>query len=324
MARGPEGVRALVEGRQPLFEFVIRTSLATFDLDTAEGRVAALRAAAPWSRASATRPCGRVRAHARGWIGMDAESVRRAVAAAGKAGSRRRCRRRCAPCRRCTTTKRRHDPRVPCSRSRTRATRWPGSSGRLCSSRCSTRSSCPPTSSTGSRRQPSPPCVAGRARRDPGRRRDGRAAAHPAGQWVEAVSEQAPETVRGIVNQLAVSRCPRTARTSSRGTSRASSRPWWTWASPGASRMPRAASSAWIPLGTRTPTERPSPSSWPSRRNAGAARGHLTDEDRCFRTVGRPSGSTLWTTGRSDVAADRMRLPAGTTAGRIPAHLVRL
>ncbi|WP_318244001.1 DNA primase, partial [Oerskovia rustica] len=87
MARGPEGVRALVDGRQPLFEFVIRTTLATFDLDTAEGRVAALRAAAPvvaGIRDTALRPeYARMLA---GWIGMDAESVRRAVAAAGKAG----------------------------------------------------------------------------------------------------------------------------------------------------------------------------------------------------------------------------------------------
>ncbi len=46
MARGPDAVRALVDGRQPLFEFVVRTTLDSFDLDTAEGRVGALRAAA--------------------------------------------------------------------------------------------------------------------------------------------------------------------------------------------------------------------------------------------------------------------------------------
>ncbi|MBD5787963.1 DNA primase [Cellulosimicrobium terreum] len=85
MARGPDAVRALVDGRQPLFEFVIRTTLAEFDLDTAEGRVGALRAAAPivaGIRDTALRP-----EYARmlgGWIGMDAERVRREVAAAGK------------------------------------------------------------------------------------------------------------------------------------------------------------------------------------------------------------------------------------------------
>src|SRR5450756_3125077 len=33
-AKGPEAVRALVAGRQPLFEFVIRTTLRTHDLET--------------------------------------------------------------------------------------------------------------------------------------------------------------------------------------------------------------------------------------------------------------------------------------------------
>ncbi|WP_313663105.1 DNA primase [Cellulosimicrobium cellulans] len=88
MARGPDAVRALVDGRQPLFEFVIRTTLATFDLDTAEGRVGALRAAAPvvaGIRDAALRPeYARMLA---GWIGMDAERVRREVAAAAKRGS---------------------------------------------------------------------------------------------------------------------------------------------------------------------------------------------------------------------------------------------
>ncbi|MFE9233536.1 DNA primase [Cellulosimicrobium funkei] len=88
MARGPDAVRALVDGRQPLFEFVIRTTLASFDLDTAEGRVGALRAAAPvvaGIRDTALRPeYARMLA---GWIGTDAERVRREVAAAAKRGS---------------------------------------------------------------------------------------------------------------------------------------------------------------------------------------------------------------------------------------------
>ncbi|BDZ43246.1 hypothetical protein GCM10025865_25450 [Paraoerskovia sediminicola] len=80
MARGPEGVRALVDGRQPLFEFVIRTRLDQFDLDTAEGRVAALRSAAPvvaGIRDRALQPeYSRMLA---GWIGMDEAAVRQAV-----------------------------------------------------------------------------------------------------------------------------------------------------------------------------------------------------------------------------------------------------
>ncbi|GAA2722304.1 DNA primase [Cellulomonas aerilata] len=83
-ARGPDAVRALVSGRQPLFEFVIRTTLAAHDLETAEGRVAALRAAAPvvaGIRDAALRPeYARMLA---GWLGMDADSVRTAVARAG-------------------------------------------------------------------------------------------------------------------------------------------------------------------------------------------------------------------------------------------------
>lgn len=80
LARGPDGVKALVASRQPLFEFVIRTTLDSYDLDTAEGRVGALRAAAPvvaGIRDRALRPeYARMLA---GWLGMDTESVRRAV-----------------------------------------------------------------------------------------------------------------------------------------------------------------------------------------------------------------------------------------------------
>ena len=89
LARGPEAVRALVDARQPLFEFVIRTTLATFDLSAAEGRVGALRAAAPAVasiRDSALKPeYTRMLA---GWLGMDGETVRRAVGWAQQAGQR--------------------------------------------------------------------------------------------------------------------------------------------------------------------------------------------------------------------------------------------
>ena len=70
----------------PLFEFVIKAALAGNDLETAEGRVAALRSAAPvvaGIRDGALRP-----EYARrlaGWLGIEVERVREAVAAAGKA-----------------------------------------------------------------------------------------------------------------------------------------------------------------------------------------------------------------------------------------------
>lgn len=83
-AKGPDAVRALVTGRTPLFEFVIRSTLDQHDLRTAEGRVAALRAAAPvvaGIRDAALRPeYTRLLA---GWLGIDdQDTVRRAVAGA--------------------------------------------------------------------------------------------------------------------------------------------------------------------------------------------------------------------------------------------------
>lgn len=82
---GPEAVRDLVARRVPLFEFAIRSTVDSHDLDTAEGRVAALRAAAPIVariRDRALRP-----EYARllgGWIGLDSKAVTDAVAAAAR------------------------------------------------------------------------------------------------------------------------------------------------------------------------------------------------------------------------------------------------
>jgi DNA primase len=47
LAEGDEAVRALLEGRTPLFEFALRSAVARYDLETAEGRSAALEEAAP-------------------------------------------------------------------------------------------------------------------------------------------------------------------------------------------------------------------------------------------------------------------------------------
>ena len=83
LAGGPEAVRALVDGRLPLFEFVIRSTIARYDLATPEGRVGALREAAPvvaGIRDAALRPeYARLLA---GWLGMDSDTVRRAVSSA--------------------------------------------------------------------------------------------------------------------------------------------------------------------------------------------------------------------------------------------------
>ncbi len=87
--RGDEAVRALLEARVPLFEFVIKTTLAGHDLNTPEGRVTALRAAAPvvaQLRDSALRPeYGRRLA---GWLGMDTDTVLATVIRAGSGAQR--------------------------------------------------------------------------------------------------------------------------------------------------------------------------------------------------------------------------------------------
>jgi DNA primase len=85
--KGDDAVRELIGTRRPLFEFAIRATLKRHDLDTVEGRIAALREAAPVIariRDSAMRP-----AYARalsGWLGMPMEDVDRAVGAAVKRG----------------------------------------------------------------------------------------------------------------------------------------------------------------------------------------------------------------------------------------------
>jgi DNA primase len=82
---GDAAVAALMERPVPLFEFVIKASLASHNLDTPEGRVAALRAAAPvvaGIRDSALRP-----EYARklaGWLGMEPDQVLAAVGSGAK------------------------------------------------------------------------------------------------------------------------------------------------------------------------------------------------------------------------------------------------
>ncbi|MFW7415716.1 DNA primase [Demequina sp. SO4-18] len=83
--RGDRGVTELLARRVPLFEFVIRTALRSHDLDTAEGRVAALRAAAPvvaGIKDRALQP--EYSRRLAGWLGMDTETISRAVSEAGR------------------------------------------------------------------------------------------------------------------------------------------------------------------------------------------------------------------------------------------------
>ncbi len=81
--RGDDAVRRLIKTRKPMFEFMIRRVLAAHDLETVEGRVAALRGAAPVVAGIRDRALavGYVRNLA-GWLGMEPGEVQRAVTAA--------------------------------------------------------------------------------------------------------------------------------------------------------------------------------------------------------------------------------------------------
>jgi len=86
MAQGSEAVRDLVARRIPLFEFAIRSTLDDYQLDSAEGRVGALRAVAPMIstiRDPSLRP-----EYARlvaGWLGLESSAVTAAVKTASRA-----------------------------------------------------------------------------------------------------------------------------------------------------------------------------------------------------------------------------------------------
>jgi DNA primase len=90
LQRGDEAVRGLIESRKPMFEFMVRRRLAGHDLDTVEGRVAALRAAAPVVAHMRDRSMlqGYIGQLA-GWLGMDRGEVAAAVrsAAFGKSAA---------------------------------------------------------------------------------------------------------------------------------------------------------------------------------------------------------------------------------------------
>jgi DNA primase len=81
--RGDDAVRRLIQSKKPMFEFMIRRVLDGHNLETVEGRVAALRAAAPVVAGIRDQALnvGYVRNLA-GWLGMDLQEVGRAVTSA--------------------------------------------------------------------------------------------------------------------------------------------------------------------------------------------------------------------------------------------------
>ncbi|MFN8125641.1 MAG: DNA primase [Candidatus Nanopelagicales bacterium] len=81
---GDQGVRDLVSARTPLFEFVLRSTLADLDLRTAEGRAAGVRAVAPviaGLKDATLRP--EYARQVAGWLGTDTDQVMAAVGARG-------------------------------------------------------------------------------------------------------------------------------------------------------------------------------------------------------------------------------------------------
>ncbi|MDN5726058.1 MAG: toprim domain-containing protein, partial [Propionibacteriales bacterium] len=90
LQHGDARVRELVARRVPLYRFVMGNVIAEFDLDRADGRVSALRAAAPL--VASVRDQSMVLGYARdlaGLLGMDTEEVRHEVMRAASRSSRK-------------------------------------------------------------------------------------------------------------------------------------------------------------------------------------------------------------------------------------------
>ncbi|WP_288291456.1 DNA primase [uncultured Varibaculum sp.] len=86
---GATAVRALVDSRRPLFEFVLRTILKAYNLDTSEGRVNGLRAAAPVvSRIRDVALRSEYTRRLAGWVGMPEDEVRQVVHNVSRAQTR--------------------------------------------------------------------------------------------------------------------------------------------------------------------------------------------------------------------------------------------
>jgi DNA primase len=86
LQRGDDAVRLLIQSRKPMYEFMVRRQLDTYDLETVEGRVAAVRATAPIVAGirDEALAIGYTRTLA-GWIGIDPAEVTAAVRSARRA-----------------------------------------------------------------------------------------------------------------------------------------------------------------------------------------------------------------------------------------------
>ncbi|RBP63963.1 DNA primase [Brevibacterium sanguinis] len=91
MQKGDGALRELVDARKPLFEFVITTSIARFDLDSVEGRISAVKAAAEVLTGIRDRTSlSHYYRFVAGRIGVDIAEVESAVKAARKRPQRGR------------------------------------------------------------------------------------------------------------------------------------------------------------------------------------------------------------------------------------------
>ncbi len=85
LAKGDAAVKALVDGAVPMFEFAVRTTIARYDLETAEGRVEGMKAVAPIIgsiRDSSLRP--EYTRTVSGWLGVEVEQLAGEVKRAGR------------------------------------------------------------------------------------------------------------------------------------------------------------------------------------------------------------------------------------------------
>lgn len=89
LMRGDDAVRRLIDSRTPMFEFMVRRRLREHDLETVEGRVAALRAAAPVIAGIRDQALGiGYERNLAKWLGVEPSEVHRAVVAARRADAR--------------------------------------------------------------------------------------------------------------------------------------------------------------------------------------------------------------------------------------------
>ena len=201
LERGDDAVRALITSRKPMFEFMIRRRLAGHDLETVEGRVAALRASAPVVAGIRDRALGvgYIRNLA-GWLGMDPArgqrprsnraSLRRAKGRpeAHRSGRTRRDRsRRAAPERMTAITDLPIDPITRSERDALMALiQHPEAVGRTLTERVLAARFTNPTLAV---------------------IRDGVAASlddFESSGWIDRVSREVPDAFRSLVSQLAV------------------------------------------------------------------------------------------------------------------------